>query len=1171
MRYRIFCLAVLVCLPLLLQAEEWIYRIRPGETLSGISARYLRPEISAAQLQVHNKIEKDRAIPIGTKILIPLEWLLQSPAGAEVVFVRGEVLLYRAGSQEPIPLDNQASLALNDRITTGADAVLSIRFADGSRLLLGPQSEVVFDTLSSYGETGMIDTRLRVQRGRVESRVKLLRGEGSRYEIHTPAAVTMVRGTGFRVAVEGATGLTRSEVTEGHVAVAAGGETVSVNAGFGTLVEAGKPPATPRKLLPAPDLSGLPAEIDSGTIRFTWPPLDEAKGYRLKLQIQMADEEDIVLRDVLSETSSKSLEILQPGKYQLSIRGIDKLGLEGLSASHVFQVNLRPLLKSPDLTTLPVAVEKGSIPLQWSSEEGASRYRIQLSTVGDAETVLLDSETPDPAYTLENLQPGEYQIAISGIDVYDREGQAGLHRLLVYPPRLASPDLSDFPTAVEMGTVPLYWSPLAGASGYRIKLSNSGDADALLLDKKIKEPAFTLENLQAGEYKVEINGIDVYDREGQAGLHRLLVYPPRLASPDLSGLPSAVEIGPVPLQWSPLDGASGYRIKINAVGNLNEILSDSKTPDSAYTLENLQPGEYQIAISGIDVYDREGQAGLHRLLVYPPRLASPDLSDFPTAVEMGAVQLQWSPLAGAVGYQIRLSAGGDAGTVLLDKKIKDQTYTLENLQAGEYQIEINAIDKYRREGMGGLHLLRVMPPPLAPPDLSVLPTVVEEGSVTFQWGALPGAESYRFQLWRGGEASELLQDVVTDQTTFAIQSMRPGVYQLAVWGMDTYGRKGASGLHDFQVKPLPLVAPDLSALPEIVEESSITLQWPDLDGAVSYRVVMRSPDQVGPIFLDALSQEAAYTLENLQPGVYQLSISGIDGYGQEGLSGLYRFHMQPRPLPPPDLSTIPAVVEAGEVRFQWPELERAQSYRLLLRSAGETDVVLQDISTEQATSVIEHLKPGAYRLSVSGIDAYGLEGESARQALQVNPPPLPPPDLSILPSVVEEGALAIQWPALDGVVSYNIQLWQVKEGETDRVLFDLSSEQPTYTFKNLQPGTYRLSVSGLDAYGVEGYVGWQDIQVNQRPRDLPVLAMPQFGPGWMAFNWSRVEDAWGYRLLIARDSTFREPLFERTGQITGSRLPFYWGGRLFVRVDALFKAAPTESHSGVYRIELPWR
>jgi len=344
-------LLTLLFLTSLAKAEDWIYRIRPGENLSVISERYLSAEITPAQLQSHNHIEQDRDIPIGTEIRIPLEWLQQAPAGVQVVFLRGDVSLFRNGVTDSRLLGTDDILKAGDRVVTGPYAVLSLRFADGSRLLLGPDSEVGLDTISAYGQTGMVDTRLRVQRGRLENRVKPLGGEGSRYEIHTPAAVTMVRGTGFRVAVEAVTGLTRNEVFEGGVAVSAGGETLAVVAGFGTLIEPGKAPTAPSKLLDAADLSGLPRQVDAGDVDLTWPVLGGAVEYRL--QLLEAEQDDAVLVDARVPEPNYQLVGLSSGSYRLRLRGIDELGLEGLSAEHALQVNQPP----PEPEPLPVIPE----------------------------------------------------------------------------------------------------------------------------------------------------------------------------------------------------------------------------------------------------------------------------------------------------------------------------------------------------------------------------------------------------------------------------------------------------------------------------------------------------------------------------------------------------------------------------------------------------------------------------------------------------------------------------------------------------------------------------------------------------------------------------------------------------------------------------------------------
>ncbi|MEN8166963.1 MAG: FecR domain-containing protein [Pseudomonadota bacterium] len=442
--YQRLFLLLLLFLPALLQADDFVYRIRPGETLSGISARFLKPEITPTQLQAHNNIEKDRTIPIGTEIRIPLEWLQQAPAAAQVVFLRGEATLFRGGLESILQQGTQDLLLVGDRLLTGPSGVISIRFANGSRLLMGPKSEVTLDTLSSFGETGMIDTRLRIQRGRVESRVKPLQGSGSRYEIHTPAAVTMVRGTGFRVGVEADSGLTRNEVFEGGVAVSAAGETQEVAAGFGTLIEPGGVPAPPSRLLDPPDLSGLPAQVDAGSLKLSWQPLEEAIYYRVKLLL--ADQADAVLSEARVDQASHAFADLTAGSYLFQVRGIDALGLEGLNAEHGLLVNERlaetvqepepepepvpqpPLLLSPKLE--PPRFGPGWMEFRWSRVADAWGYRLLLARDTDFQDPLFERIGSNPRLVIPIYWQGRLYVRVDALfKAEDQESHSGLYRI----------------------------------------------------------------------------------------------------------------------------------------------------------------------------------------------------------------------------------------------------------------------------------------------------------------------------------------------------------------------------------------------------------------------------------------------------------------------------------------------------------------------------------------------------------------------------------------------------------------------------------------------------------------------------------------------------------------------------------------------------------------------
>lgn len=418
MQYCYRLILTLLCFALLLQpasAEDWIYRLHKGENLTVVAERFLKPEFTPEQLQVYNGVLKDRQMPVGTEIRVPMDWLKQSLAGVDVRYVVGEAELYRRGSDEADSIARGDTLAVGDRVVTALQSAISFEFADGSQLLLGPDSEVVFDALSTFQGQGMLDTRIRLQRGRLENRVKPISSPDGRYEIHTPAAVTVVRGTQFRMAV-GEGGLSRSEVTEGLVNVSAAGETVPVEAGQGTRVLPGEPPAQPRPLLPAPDLSGLETSLQIESVRFSWPSLADALAYR----VQLMDTEQALLSSRQVEQAGIELTGLEAGSYQLRVRGIDDWKLEGYSSSHAFEVMPEPEpVAEPEPVTdtripqlLPPRFRPGWVDVQWQGLEGAWSHRLMLARDPGFKHLLLDQLTRHSHYLLPLPPPGRYYLAV---------------------------------------------------------------------------------------------------------------------------------------------------------------------------------------------------------------------------------------------------------------------------------------------------------------------------------------------------------------------------------------------------------------------------------------------------------------------------------------------------------------------------------------------------------------------------------------------------------------------------------------------------------------------------------------------------------------------------------------------------------------------------------------
>ncbi|OGO23548.1 MAG: hypothetical protein A2144_11150 [Chloroflexi bacterium RBG_16_50_9] len=139
--------------------------------------------------------------------------------------------------------DDGMTLSVGTRIKTEPGSHALITFFDGSTIKLQPGTEIEIQKLESNSqETTTIV--LKQWMGKTWSRVVKMADPGSRYEIETPSAYAIVRGTLFATEVD-ATGETTVATTEGLVSVIAQGEEVYLPPDQQTMVASGANPSAP--------------------------------------------------------------------------------------------------------------------------------------------------------------------------------------------------------------------------------------------------------------------------------------------------------------------------------------------------------------------------------------------------------------------------------------------------------------------------------------------------------------------------------------------------------------------------------------------------------------------------------------------------------------------------------------------------------------------------------------------------------------------------------------------------------------------------------------------------------------------------------------------------------------------------------------------------------------
>ena len=140
------------------------------------------------------------------------------------------IVMVSSGDQDWILLKTGERVGEGSWIRTYADSSLSLEFEDGSRMFIGPGSEVHFLQLETRAN-GLIQLELEQETGRTVNRVVPFNNPRSFYRIETIAGVANVHGTVFDV-----------QVNEGTMRVSVeAGEVQLENETDDQLIESGRP------------------------------------------------------------------------------------------------------------------------------------------------------------------------------------------------------------------------------------------------------------------------------------------------------------------------------------------------------------------------------------------------------------------------------------------------------------------------------------------------------------------------------------------------------------------------------------------------------------------------------------------------------------------------------------------------------------------------------------------------------------------------------------------------------------------------------------------------------------------------------------------------------------------------------------------------------------------
>ncbi len=358
---------------------------------------------------------------------------IKTPAGARFISFEGDVRVIRATTRETITASSDTELYPGDTVQTQASGRARLNMADGSTLVVRPNSTIIVRDNASTDDGKRTNVHVVVDSGQMYVRTEQ-QPEGTTSVVETPKTKNKLgelTGASFGVNPEGTeeirvnTGMIETTNRTGEKTSLHGGEYVAVNPS-GTI-------SRPQKLLEIPQ-PAEPRDLEkvfvggggSANVSLKWirPQSGMASYYRVEVATSpfFVSDGKVIERDQLASTEFGASD-LRPGVYFWRVRATASTGqTSDWSEPQKFIVATRGTGSQVPVSALTAELLGGSIYLiRGRSDPGTTirvmgreklvpidgSFQIQITAPGGAKEVNIEAQDPQG-------NSSQYRLSLSG-------------------------------------------------------------------------------------------------------------------------------------------------------------------------------------------------------------------------------------------------------------------------------------------------------------------------------------------------------------------------------------------------------------------------------------------------------------------------------------------------------------------------------------------------------------------------------------------------------------------------------------------------------------------------------------------------------------------------------------------------------------------------------------
>lgn len=155
------------------------------------------------------------------------------------------------------------------------------------------------------------------------------------------------------------------------------------------------------------------------------------------------------------------------------------------------------------------------------------------------------------------------------------------------------------------------------------------------------------------------------------------------------------QVQPAALSWSPLAGASTYRVEILEDNSDDRLVSDEYLEESTFLIDGLPNNCYRLRVSGVSGSALQGLSSEVRRCI-AGKIQSPEIQL--TGDDKKNPLVQWPRVAGALSYIVEVSESPEFDTLVLSQRVSETSFQLaDHKSKNDVYLRVRAVGDYDLE------------------------------------------------------------------------------------------------------------------------------------------------------------------------------------------------------------------------------------------------------------------------------------------------------------------------------------------------------------------------------------------------------------------------------------------------------------------------------------------